>query len=338
MGGGGTDYSRVRARTTTRQQAPHQQVFTQETAGELHPSLDPAGVWPYRESRDSDEHPESDAVIWKMDITGSMGGIPKTLATKTMPELMPGLAVVDEHVQVLFGAVGDADDGSTRSLAPWQIGQFETSDKLADENLTRLWLGGSGGSFPYESYDLAFFFAARLTSIDCFEKRGQRGHMFLIGDDNCRDVVCAATVNRLMKREVLDEDLPIGQVIAEAAEKFRIFFLIPDERRADSNGHFPERSRRDGGQRGSLKEHWDGVLGEHGTTIVLKDPEDAAVISALIYGINKGAYTTLDQLGEAVGAHPFNITGSRADRVVNTIKGYAVSQGLTWAHEAEAAV
>lgn len=34
-----------------------------------------------------------------------------------------------------------------------------------------------------ESYELAMYFMARHTSIDCYEKRGKRGYLFMIGDE-----------------------------------------------------------------------------------------------------------------------------------------------------------
>ncbi len=42
----------------------------------IHPTLDPKGV-KFRESRDSDAHPRSNAISVLFDETGSMGGIPR---------------------------------------------------------------------------------------------------------------------------------------------------------------------------------------------------------------------------------------------------------------------
>ena len=83
------------------------------------------------------------------------------------------------HPQVLFLAIGDheCDD------SPLQVGQFESSDELLDKWLTDVWLEGGGGSNYGESYCLAHYFAGKFTSIDCFEKRGQKGILFTIGDE-----------------------------------------------------------------------------------------------------------------------------------------------------------
>ena len=67
--------------------------------------MDPKGVT--RESRDSDEHPESVAIGVLLDVTGSMHSTPITMQ-KSLPKLMD---VVKEagvaHPHILFGAVGD---------------------------------------------------------------------------------------------------------------------------------------------------------------------------------------------------------------------------------------
>ena len=34
-----------------------------------------------------------------------------------------------------------------------------------------------------ESYELAMYFMARHTALDCHEKRGKRGYLFIIGDE-----------------------------------------------------------------------------------------------------------------------------------------------------------
>lgn len=144
----------------------------------VHPNLDPHGVT-VRESRDSAEHPESLAIAVLLDVTGSMAAVPRTLQRK-----LPGLLglILDRGYatdpQVMFGAIGDA----TCDRVPLQIGQFE-SDNRMDDDLGRLVLEGGGGGQMTESYELALYFMARHASIDCHEKRGKRGYLFLVGDE-----------------------------------------------------------------------------------------------------------------------------------------------------------
>ena len=152
--------------------------YSDSGARSVHPDLDPFDVG-RRESRDSDEHPQSLAIAVLFDVTGSMGGVPRTLQKK-LPKLL-GLLKDSGYVsdpQLMFGAIGDA----TCDRAPLQVGQFE-SDNRMDGDLERILLEGGGGGQKTESYELAMYFMARHTATDCFEKRGKRGYLFIIGDE-----------------------------------------------------------------------------------------------------------------------------------------------------------
>ena len=56
-------------------------------------------------------------------------------------------------------------------------------EEVNPEDLGKLFLEGGGGGQLTESYELAMYFMARHTSIDCHEKRGKRGYLFIIGDE-----------------------------------------------------------------------------------------------------------------------------------------------------------
>src|SRR5258707_9278278 len=130
-----------------------------------------------RESRDSDEHPESVAIAVLFDVTGSMGSVPRVLQQK-LPQLL-GLLLRKGYAkgpQILFGAIGDA----TCDRAPLQVGQFESDNRL-DDDLGRFVLEGGGGGRQTQSYGLAMDFRARHPSIDCYAKPGHRGNLSLTG-------------------------------------------------------------------------------------------------------------------------------------------------------------
>src|SRR5271166_724984 len=144
----------------------------------VHDKMNPKGV-KIRESRDSEAHPESHAVGVLFDVTGSMQTVPRILQ-ENLPRLM-GLLLRKgylEHPQILIGAIGDA----TCDSAPLQVGQFESGIEI-EEDLGKLFLEGGGGGHITESYELAMYFMARHTALDCFEKRGKRGYLFVIGDE-----------------------------------------------------------------------------------------------------------------------------------------------------------
>jgi len=196
-------------------------AYSDSGARSAHPDLDPHKV-ALRESRDSDEHPNSLAVAVLFDVTGSMRGVPRTLQTK-LPDLL-GLLLRKGYAtdpQILFGAIGDA----TCDRAPLQVGQFE-SDNRMDEHLGRILLEGGGGGQMSESYELAMYFMARHTSIDCFEKRGRRGYLFIIGDELPYPQVKRREVERVIG-ERLRRDIPTKDLVAELTRIYDVYYILP---------------------------------------------------------------------------------------------------------------
>ena len=157
-------------------------------------AMNPNGV-DIRESRDSEEHPNSLAIILGLDVTGSMGSIPHFLIKEGLPNMMDDIiknGVPDP--QVLFLAIGDHECDSS----PLQCGQFESSDELLEYWLENVFLEGGGGGNRGESYHLAWYFAAMHTSIDCWEKRKQKGLLFTIGDEPVLHDIPKRAINGIM--------------------------------------------------------------------------------------------------------------------------------------------
>lgn len=173
-----------------------------------------------RESCDSEEHPESFPIIIALDVTGSMGHVPERLIKEGFPEIMKKL--MDEGVdnpQVCFVGIGDftCDD------APIQVGQFESSDELTEKWLTSLYLEGGGGGNGYETYSLAYYFAANHTKIDSFEKRGKKGVLITIGDDACNKVIPKHVVKELFGNG--EKDVPTSELLDKAREKWDVYHI-----------------------------------------------------------------------------------------------------------------
>ncbi|MBW8804457.1 MAG: hypothetical protein JF587_11485 [Catenulisporales bacterium] len=204
-----------------------------------HPDLEPYGV-DVRESRDSAEHPTSLAISVLFDVTGSMGGVPRVLQTKLadLHGLLLRKRYVD-HPQIMFGAIGDAYS----DRVPLQIGQFE-SDNRMDAQLGEIVLEGGGGGQMRESYELAMYFMARHTSLDCHEKRGKRGYLFLIGDEMPYPSVNPQHVSQVLGRRS-DRGRPgewpgerpgrggapvasVEEVVRELTRKFDVYYILPE--------------------------------------------------------------------------------------------------------------
>lgn len=252
-----------------------------------------------REARDSDEHPESLAVAFALDVTGSMGDIPRLLARQTLPDFMQLLLDCGlRDPQLCFLAVGHAG----QDQAPLQVGQFESTAALIDQWLTRLWLEG-GGAGQHEAYELAMFFAARRMALDCVEKRGQRGFFFLTADVPPNPAVSRVQVERLLGLE-LEADLPIRALIDELQRRFEPFVLL-----APSTAPSVERA-------------WRELFGDR--VVRLGAPEDAAHVAAalcaLLLGLG-GLTAIIDRLVSN------GLPRKRGARVAQAIVAFAASVG-----------
>jgi hypothetical protein len=191
-----------------------------------HPSLEPYGVT-VRESRDSVEHPASLAIAVLFDVTGSMGNVPRILQTKLgdLFGLLLRKGYVD-HPQIMFGAIGDAYS----DRVPLQVGQFE-SDNRMDSQLGDIVLEGGGGGQMRESYELAMHFMARHTSIDCHEKRGKRGYLFIIGDEMPYPSVNPAQVSRVLGYRPDRGGREAGSteaIVRELTQKYDVYYILPE--------------------------------------------------------------------------------------------------------------
>jgi hypothetical protein len=246
-------------------------AYSDGGAARVHPALDPRDV--VRESRDSGEHPQSLAIAVLFDVTGSMRQVPRTLQAK-LPQLL-GLLLrhgYAKHPQIMFGAIGDA----TCDQAPLQIGQFE-SDNRMDDDLGRILLEGGGGGQKTESYELALYFMARHTSIDCHDKRGKRGYLFIIGDEMAYPRVKRAEV-RHVTGDGLQADIPLAEIVGEVRPKWDAYYILPE-----GASYVGDRQ---------VLQFWRGLLGQN--VIELADLDAVCETIALTIGLGE-AVIDLDE-------------------------------------------
>ncbi len=270
------NYSQVAHEALLRQRAniPAEKVFRQT---QCHPLMNPKGV-KVRESRDASDHPESQAIVFALDVSGSMGKIPKLMATEQLPNFMKVLMGCDiQDPQVLFMAIGNA----TSDRAPLQVGQFESTAELMDQWLTWTYLEGGGGGLG-ESYDLGFYFLASHTEMDCMVKRNKKGYLFMTGDETPFPALSKHIVEGIIGDQ-LDADIPIAEVIAEVQKSYEPFFIIPDRTRA----------RR-------CERPWRDLLGDH--VISLEDPVDICYVAAGAILIPEGRAADFETLAKLLNA------------------------------------
>ena len=189
MGGGSYNYIKAQSRSFAASSRSNTEIFRQRNISD---EMNIRGK--VREARDSEEHPESFPIIIALDTTGSMGDIPRDLVINSLPEIMKAIIEAGvPHPQLCFVGVGDA----YYDKCPIQCGQFESSDELMEKWLKLVYLEGGGGGNGGESYNLAWYFAARHTSIDSFIKRHKKGVLITIGDEPCHKSIAANDIRDL---------------------------------------------------------------------------------------------------------------------------------------------
>ena len=260
----GTDYFSHTADIDSGRQAAH-----------VHEKLDPAGLnrlgRNVRESRDSAEHPTSRAVVVVFDVTGSMARVPRLFVERLgglMQLLRQKQYIADP--QVMMAAVGDA----TCDKVPLQFGQYESGNEM-DEALSLIHLEGGGGSLNTESYELAMYYLARHTELDCVEKRGQKAYLFLIGDEVPYPRVKKREVEKVIG-DVLQEDIPLTVILTELRAKYNVYWILP--------GQTSNWSDQEVGDR--LTE----LFGQH--LIRLSNPRDICETIAATIGLGEGVDIT----------------------------------------------
>lgn len=241
------------------------QIFTNDS---IDNEMSPKDV-KFRESRDSTEHPQSVAIALFLDETGSMGTIPERLIKEKLGSLMETLishGVPDAHV--LFGGIGD----HISDKYPLQVGQFEAGTEELNKWLTKIVLEGNGGAQQMESYSLAWFFSGRHTSIDCFEKRGEKGFLFTIGDEWVHPLLEADRLSKLMGYD-FSENISAEQVLKEAQRMYHVFHLHCHQ---TSTGQSPD-----------IISAWKKLMGEN--VIVIEDYSTIAEVIATTVAVIRGA-------------------------------------------------
>lgn len=260
-----TDWDHYTATTTAGKRTA--EIFTSHSmAG----GLNPLGV-DMRESRDSDINPESNAIIVGLDVTGSMGMIADALARTGLgtlvEEIIKRKPVSDPHVMMM--GIGDA----WFDRSPLQVTQFEADIRIADQ-LAKLYLEHGGGGNSVESYNLPWYFAAMHTSIDCFEKRGRKGYLFTVGDEEPPEVLLKEHVERIIG-DTIERDLSSRELLTMVERSYHVFHVVVEE-----GSHV----RHSG--LGNVMAKWTDLLGQR--VLRLSDHRKLAEVVVSAIEVNEG--------------------------------------------------
>jgi len=294
MGYGNYSLNAHEALLRGRANIPAQQVFKQD---KCHPLMNPKDVR-LRESRDSAEHPQSLGIVFALDVTGSMGEIPRIMATQQLPGFMKVLMDCQiRDPQILFMAVGDAVSDN----APLQVGQFETTAELMDQWLTWSYLEGGGGGTGQESYELGLYFLAMHTEMDCMVKRKKRGYLFMTGDEQPYPQLSRHVVEAVIG-DKLDEDVACEEIMAEVQKSYNPFFIIPDHARV-------QRCER----------RWRDLLGDN--VLCLEAPSDVCYVTAGAMLLSEGRVAHIEELARLLSGA--GMPSDRQNGVIQSLTPYA---------------
>jgi len=221
MGSGTFDAAAYRAYRSTTHGKTTDAIYS---ARAINKNLDPKGV-KLRESRDSADNPNSTPVIVAIDVTGSMGMIADALAREGLGtlfnEILDRKPITNPHL--MFMAIGDANCDQ----APFQVSQFEADNRIV-EQLTQIWLEKGGGGNCFESYNMPWYFAARHTEHDSYIKRGKRGYLFTVGDEEAPQDLTKSQISRFIG-DAMERKMTSEEMLIEAQRTYDVFHIIIKE-------------------------------------------------------------------------------------------------------------
>lgn len=252
--------------TATTRGKTREAVFTSR---HLAKDLNPRNI-ALRESVDSASNPNSTPIIVALDVTGSMGEIPHQLIQGNlgtlMEELLARRPVADPHL--MFMGVGDV----LFDHAPLQATQFEADVRIA-EQLRQIYLEGGGGGNSCESYQLPWYFAATRTAIDSMAKRGKKGYLFTLGDEEPPRDLSADEIQAVFGTRP-QKDYTSEELLAMAERNYHVFHIMIEQ-----GSHY--RSRGD-----EVKRKWRNLLGQR--AIGLSDYNRLAEVIVATIQANEG--------------------------------------------------
>lgn len=232
-------------------------------------SLNPKGV-KFRESCDSVDNPKSTPLILALDVTGSMGMIADTIAREGLPVLMKEIfdrkPISDPHV--MFMGIGDAE----YDRAPLQVSQFEADIRIAKQ-LEDLYLEHGGGGNQYESYALAWYFAAMHTKTDSFLKRKKKGYLFTFGDEYPTHSILKTSVQHFIG-DTPQVDYSSEDLFTMASREWDVFHVIVEEGNVAA------------GNPKHVLDAWQKILGQR--AIPLSDHKKLAEVVVSTIQVNEG--------------------------------------------------
>lgn len=225
MGGGSYNFDQWTQTKSARSTQSRAQLFSAQASEAKHEFIPANMKGGIRESRDSIDSPEATPILVFMDVTGSMTFIPEYMAKQGIGDVMASILQYQpvKNPHVLMGTFADAKG----DWYPIQVAQFEADNRIA-EQAVQFHLGG-GGAGDSESYDYPWFFAAKQTQTDAWDKRGKKGYLFTFGDEPFPHRVNTKAELQRHFGQVADRDYTSEEMLDMAKERYVVFHIVIEE-------------------------------------------------------------------------------------------------------------
>jgi hypothetical protein len=127
---------------------------------------------------------------------------------------------------------------------------------------------------------------ARHTAIDCFEKRGKKGYIFMIGDEKSHPLT-RDQIKLYLGDTIEEKQLTFEEVYKEASKMYEIFFILPNQ-----TSYYNDTE---------VNNYWKDKLGER--FLKLEDPNAVAELIASTIGLMEGTAEDTDQIAKDLKDH-----------------------------------
>lgn len=295
MGSGTFDAGAYRAFAATTRGKATDEIYSSRS---INKNLDPKGV-KIRESRDSADNPNSTPIIVAIDVTGSMGIIADVLAREGLgtlfKEILDRKSVTNPHL--MFMAVGDANC----DRAPLQVSQFEADNRIV-EQLTQIYIEHGGGGNNFESYNLPWYFAAHHTEHDSLIKRGKRGYLFTVGDEEAPQSLTKDQIEKFIG-DIVEREIDTSEMLSEAQRKYDVFHVIIKE------GDYASKAFE------RVLDSWKKILGQHVIPLADHKKLSETIVSTIEVVEGREAKDVTARFGSAVYDAVKHLPKSRTPRL-----------------------
>ena len=181
----------------------------------------------FREARDSVHNPASTPIILALDCTGSMNAVLEVAVKKfgvVIQELIDRKPVTDPAIMTMVFDDVEYVRGASGVL---QVSQFESDDKAVDQ-LEKMHLTRMGGGNQSESYHLPLYMAAFKTKTDAFEKRNEKGYLFVVGDEQVPEKLTKAQIQDVFGPDeyVEGDGFTYDELYAAASRMYNVFHVV----------------------------------------------------------------------------------------------------------------